>query len=125
MNNIEFGLHFAENATVGLAFIVLSLAVNLLVMRRYIYSLFDPLLFYTVLSAMAGAVALYLAYYELMRPFYLGSYLMTQAAFLVGFLLLKPARAPLRGRAPLRRLYAGPIRVLYPLSVMLFVLSQA
>ena len=125
MNNLAFAQHFAEHGEVGLFFIVLSLTVNLLIMRRYIYSLFDPLLFYTILSAMAGSVVPYLFYFDLIRPFYFWSYLLTQAAFLGGFLLTRPPRR-IDERALPRpvRLYSGPIRLLYPLSVCLFVSAQ-
>ena len=124
MNNIEFALHFAEHVEAGILFAALTLFVNYLLFRRYIYSLFDPLLFYTVLSAMAAAVVLYLYYFDLIRPFYLWSYLATQTAFVVAFQLIRPP-APARNPPPHRRsAYSGPIRVLYPLSVTLFVSAQ-
>jgi oligosaccharide repeat unit polymerase len=124
MNNIDFALHFAEHAFEGVLFIVLSLVVNLLLLRRYIYSIFDPLLFYAVLSAMGGSVVLYLYHFDLIGSYYFVSYLLTQAAFLGAFLLIKPARPPRRPTRSPQGLYSGPIKVLYPLSVVLFVSSQ-
>jgi oligosaccharide repeat unit polymerase len=125
MNNLDFALHFAEHGEVGLLFIVGSLTLNLLIMRRYIYSIFDPLLFYTVLSAMAGSVVPYLYWFDLISAFYFWSYVLTQAAFLGGFLLTRPpVRRDERTIRRPRRLYSGPIRVLYPLAVALFASSQ-
>lgn len=124
MNNLEFGLHFAENIYVGVGFVVLSLLINLLLFRRYVYSLFDPLLFYTILSAMGGSVVLYLYWFDLITPFYFASYLLTQVAFLAGFLLRRPPSPRLDATVPAPRLYSGPLRALYPLSVVLFVVSQ-
>lgn len=124
MNHVEFASHFAEHSEMGIIFAVLSLIINLTLLRKYIYSLFDPLLFYTVLSSMAGAVVLYLSYFDLIRPFYFWSYITTQAAFVGAFRLIKPP-AFLPAMEPLvRGLYSGPIRILYPLSVGLFVPSQ-
>jgi oligosaccharide repeat unit polymerase len=124
MNNLEFAVHFAENMETGIAYGLLALILNLLVMRRRIYSLFDPLLFYTVLSAMGGAVVFYLYHFDLIRPYYFWSYLTTQVAFVWAFLLIPPAAPPPRPRASPLAAYAGPITVLYPLSVVLFVASQ-
>ncbi len=124
MNNLEFALHFAEHIEIGVLYGFVCLLVNLLLMRRYIYSIFDPLLFYAALAAMGGAVVLYLQHFDLIRPFYFWSYLATQAAFTVGFLLIRPPAALKSSRPTLPPTYSGPIRVLYPLSVVLFVASQ-
>lgn len=124
MNNLEFGLHFAENISVGVLFVVVSLLVNLLLFRRYIYSLFDPLLFFTILSAMGGSVVLYLYWFDLITLFYFTSYLLTQVAFLAGFLLRGPPSHRLNATVSVSRLYGGPLRALYPISVILFVVSQ-
>ena len=124
MNNLEFALHFAEHVEIGVLYGFVCLLVNLSLMRRHIYSIFDPLLFYAVLSAMGGAVVLYLQHFELIRPFYFWSYLATQASFTLGFLLIHPPAALRSLRPTLPPTYSGPIRVLYPLSVVLFVASQ-
>lgn len=124
MNNLEFGLHFAENLPIGVGFVVLSLLVTLLLLRRHIYSLFDPLLFYAILSAMGGSVVLYLYWFDLISDDYFLSYLFTQAAFLTGFLLRPPPSPRLAATVPARQLYSGPLRALYPMSVALFVGSQ-
>lgn len=124
MNNVEFALHFAEHVEVGLLYAILCLLVNLTLMRRYIYSLFDPLLFYAVLSAMGGAVVLYLQHFGLIRPFYFWSYLATQVAFTAGFLLIPPPSAVRSPKPSMPATYSGPIKILYPLAVVLFVVLQ-
>lgn len=124
MNNLEFALHFAEHVEIGVLYGFVCVLLNLLLMRRHIYSMFDPLLFYAVLSAMGGAVVLYLQHFDLIRLFYFWSYLATQAAFTAGFLLIRPPAALRSPKPTLAPTYSGPIKVLYPLSVLLFVVSQ-
>lgn len=126
MNNLEFALHFAEHIGTGLLYGAVCLAVTLLAWRRYFYSIFDPLLFYAVLSAMGGSVVLYLFHHDLIRTEYLVSYLATQAAFLLAFRVLRPAMpTPVHGAHTRRAPYDGAVVVLYPLATTTFAVSQA
>lgn len=124
MNNVEFSLHFVKHVEIGVLYALVCLAINLAVMRRFIYSIFDPLLFYTILSATGGTVVLYLYHFDLIRPFYLWSYLGTQVAFTVGFLMIRPPAAVKSPRPTRMPTYTGPIQVLYPLAVVIFVNAQ-
>ena len=124
LNNFQFSLHFIEHIEVGVFYAFLFLIMNLVVMRRYIYSVFDPLLFFIVLSAAGGAVVPYLYHFDLIGPVYLWSYIGTQLAFTAGFLLVRPpaaVRSPIPTVVPT---YTGPIQVLYPLSVVFFITAQ-
>lgn len=124
MNHVEFALHFAEHAEAGFIFAALSVIVNLLLLRRYFYSIFDPLLYFTVLSAMAGSIVLYLYYFKLISPYYFWSYIATQTAFVGAFLLIKPPVTVPSTRPLSRYPKSGTINILYFISVMLFVASQ-
>lgn len=124
MNKFEFSSHLLDHIHIGVLYALVCVAVNVAVMRRYIYSVFDPLLFYTVLSGTGGSVVLYLYHFDLIRPIYLWSYVGTQIAFTSGFLMLRPPAAIQSVRPTLIPTYTGPIQALYPLSVTLFIICQ-
>ena len=99
---------------------------TLLIFRKHIYSIFDPLFFSSIMSSCAYAVVFYLYYFDLITFNYFLSFLLTQAGFVLGFLINKPIKLNKITFHACRsfRFSDSPVYFLYPLSVFLFVLSQ-
>lgn len=79
-----------DGAGVYFAFLLVFVAVYALLLRRYVYSLFDPLLINLIFSTFAGALVLFMYVRGLMDPRYLYSYVATQLAFIFGLRCFKP-----------------------------------
>lgn len=124
MNKLEFSLHFAEHIDLGLIYGLVYLLVYIILFRKYIYSIFDPLLFFTILSAFGGSTVLYLYHFDLISPFYFWSYITTQIAFVAGFRLVNPPPPVFPSKKIELAKYSGTIQILYPLAVLSFVVAQ-
>jgi hypothetical protein len=71
---------------------ILSLIVYYAIFKRYIFSLLDPLLLSAFFSYLGFTTVLFLYFTENITLFWLSSYLFTQFAFFLGFIIIKPLR---------------------------------
>ena len=129
MKKHEFAIHYFDNIGVGITFLVLSFVGVFLIYRRHIYSIFDPLLFMTVLASSAYSVVFYLYYFEMIADYYFYSFLLTQFFFFIGFSLNKPIRfnkeVVLNETSSIPSLrFNGAMVFLYPIAVFLYIFSQ-
>lgn len=71
---------------------ILSLIVYYAIFKRYIFSLLDPLLLSVFFSYLGFTTVIFLYLTENITLFWLSSYLFTQMAFFLGFVIIKPLR---------------------------------
>lgn len=86
----HFGLLFYENFLFNLSIIFFVMLTILLIYRKNIYSLFDPLLYFLIFSSAGYSVVFILFFSEKIDSYYVVHFLMTQIALIIGFLLFKP-----------------------------------
>jgi hypothetical protein len=85
VNSIEFLLLFRSQMAVGLACVAVSCVVFGVLLRRCVLSAFDPLFLGAMAHTFAAAVMGFLWVQDLIEPYYLWSYLLTEVAFWAGF----------------------------------------
>jgi len=124
MSNIEFHLHYYENLGMALVFLLISYIVTFMIVRKQIYSIFDPLFFNLLMAAAGYSVVFYLYYFELIAAFYFYSFLLTQLAFFIGLSSFKRPRLCKVGGGGGAYLAKGIATNLYLLSFFLFFVSQ-
>ena len=124
MNKLDFSVHFINHIGTGLLFITASLIITMIIVKKHVYSVFDPLFFIFILSSMAYAVVFYLYYFGLISSYYFWSFIFTQAAFFFGFLLNKPIKKINYNTKNGIGKSMNTITVLYPIAIILFVSSQ-
>jgi len=93
MNYVDFFL-LAEN-NVGLL-ILLTLGavfIYLIIYRKYILSVFDPMFFAIVASGLANSIVFYLYFLDQIRYYYFQSFLITEVCFILGFFIFKPIKS--------------------------------
>lgn len=75
------------------ALLAASIGGVYLLFRKHVFSVFDPLLYYAVLTEpFCIADVVFLHHVDLIEPKYLVSYLLTEAAFFAGILRFRPIR---------------------------------
>ena len=72
--------------------LIITVACYLFVLRKQFYSIFDPLLYATVLGAFAATCAVFLWWRGLIDTKYFIQFACTECAFFIGLLLFKPIR---------------------------------
>ena len=70
----------------------ITLIVYLLLYRKYIFSIFDPLVFAVVATALANATVFYLYFDEQIKLDYFQRFVITELGFLAGFFLIRPLK---------------------------------
>jgi len=86
----EFGLFLDDNSFNVILISLLSLFCYILLYKRYLFSIFDPLLFAVVATALANATVFYLYIGGQIKLQYFQSFLITELSFLCGFFIIKP-----------------------------------
>lgn len=126
MDKLSFAELYASNLSVGLPITLLSILCVYFILRKQIYSLFDPMNFLIISGGAGYSVVFFLYYFSYISDYYFYSFLVTQTAFFLGMLSNRKKslkKIYLTNRTPVPR-YAGLITVIYPLSVTLFVVCQ-
>ena len=90
MNKFHFDLHLINNLDIMLLYIIFSSSVVYILLRKHIYSVFDPLFFGMIMGICAYSTVFYLFHFNLISSYYLFSFILTQLLFFVGFILNKP-----------------------------------
>ncbi|PKH20174.1 hypothetical protein CIG19_18655 [Enterobacterales bacterium CwR94] len=127
MDKLEFAELYASHLSVGLPITIITILIVYFILRKQIYSLFDPMNFIIILGGSSYSVVFFLYYYDYITDYYFYSFVATQTAFFIGLLSNRKhslKRIFQNNSHPLPR-YAGPITVIYPLSIILFVLCQS
>ena len=126
MNESLFWLYYISNIGTGIVFAVVLLIINFLIFRRYIYSIFDPFALHLFMSTCGYSVVFFLYYLNLISSYYFFSFLLTQTAFFIGFLTIKPINIKnvIRNSCNARIRFSATAKVLFYISVLLYVPSQ-
>lgn len=126
MDKLEFAELYASQLGIGLTITIITILIVYLILSKQIYSLFDPLNFLIIAGGSGYSVVIFLYYLGYITDYYFYSFLATQIAFFFGMLANRKRslkKINLTSSVPLPR-YTGLITVIYPLSVILFVLCQ-
>lgn len=97
------------------------------ILRKHIYMLYDPLVLIVLMAGSAYSVVFILYFDGLVSDYYFYSFLATQLAFFLGFLINRRpsfstlANSNLHSEVPG---YYGTIKILYPLGFLFFACSQ-
>lgn len=127
MNKFDFDLHLIENLDYALFYIFISGLVSYLLMRKNIYSIFDPLFFGMIMASCAYSTVLYSHHFDLISNYYFYSFILTQSFFFFGFLLNKPILKSDYSHFNInygRESDISPAFFIYILGSCLFILSQ-
>jgi hypothetical protein len=92
MNNYEFYYLFYNNLWLFTALLLTVSIVNMIIYKRYIISIIDPLFYAVFFSVWATTVPCFLFALDKISLFYFASFLATQIAFFIGFSVIKPIR---------------------------------
>ncbi|MET3112925.1 hypothetical protein AAKU52_000644 [Pedobacter sp. CG_S7] len=90
MNYFDFFLLAEDNLYSLILFSLAFVLLYLLIYRRYILSLFDPMFLIFVASGLANAIVFFLYYLHEIKPHYFYSFILTEFAFISGFFVFKP-----------------------------------
>ncbi|HWW41766.1 O-antigen polymerase [Pedobacter sp.] len=90
MNYLDFFLLAEDNLYSLIIFSLVLTIIYLLIYRKYILSIFDPMFLIFLTSGLANAIVFYLFYLNEIRSHYFYSFLLTEFAFIGGFFMFKP-----------------------------------
>ncbi len=105
---------------------LLSVTIYYFLFKRYIFSLFDPLFLSFIFSSFGTSVVCFLRLTGEINTFYFNSYLFTQVAFIVGFLIIQPISKENSFQSSFRNIKDDLkiIKILYTVSIFLFIASH-
>lgn len=93
MTKFDFYLLFTDHIFLCVSILFVCNFFTLLLIRKHIYSIYDPMFFFTILGASSYSVVFITYYFGKISEFYVISFLLTQISFFVGWLLIKPINA--------------------------------
>ncbi len=108
---------------------VICIILYLFIFKKYIYSVFDPFLLYTLSSASSAAVVFFMHNKGLIANHYFMSFILTEMAFIAGFFTMRPVkfgRIVSTSFKPYSYYFSNSdfIVILYFLSSFLYIISQ-
>lgn len=124
MNHTEFHLHYFDNLEIAIVFLLISYIVTFVIVRKQIYSVFDPLFFNFLMGAAGYSVVFYLYYFELIKEYYFYSFIFTQLAFFIGLTFFKLPISKTVNSEHTLYIARGITGYLYLISFFLFFISQ-
>ena len=124
MNKFHFDLHLINNLDIMLLYIIFSSSVVYILLRKHIYSVFDPLFFGMIMGICAYSTVFYLFHFNLISSYYLFSFILTQLLFFVGFILNKPIIKSKYSITDIVKNKDSLALYIYILSSILFIVSQ-
>lgn len=126
MGKGEFWGYYLTNIDIGLMYGALLIVLNFIILKKYIYSVFDPFVYGVVTSSLAYSVVFFLYHMGLISDYYFFSFVLTQTAFFIGFFVFKPINIKKnKETSKVSRLrYSTVAKYLYVLSVLLWIFSQ-
>jgi len=108
----------------GLIFLLLSYLITYIIVRKQIYSIFDPLFFNFLMGAAGYSVVFYLYYFQLIKEYYFYSFIFSQIAFFIGLTFFKLPKTKSLNNEQSLYLERGITGYLYLISFLLFFISQ-
>ena len=126
MRNGEFWLYYINNIELGLFYGIIILFINFFILKKYIYSIFDPFVITLLSSSLAYSVVFFMYHLNLINDYYFLSFIGTQTAFFLGFFLIKPIKLKnVMKTATVSSLhFSTSVKYLYFFSVVLYIPSQ-
>jgi len=129
---MEIGRFFYYVANSFVFFIlwnIICIILYLFVFRKYIYSIFDPFLLYTLSCASSAAVVFFMYSKGLITNYYFMNFILTEIAFIIGFFTIRPIKfkeiVPVALKTySYRSSNSDFIVVLYFLSSFLYIIAQ-
>jgi hypothetical protein len=124
MSGGQFMELIADSPFTYTAALIITFAAYLLLYRKQLYSVYDPLCVLMVSTAFAASDVVFLWWRNLIDARYFIQFINTETAFLVGLMLFKPVNR----RTIIRNAGEGERRflvVLYIVSAIVFLLTQA
>jgi hypothetical protein len=121
-----FGLLF-ENTGLFLTLLAASAVLYYCLFRKYIYSIFDPMLLVTISLCFGTADVVFMHILGTVSAYYFWNYIFTQSLFLIGFFMIRPVKIrSLENTISWRESDQGrlTISVLYFVASSVFVASQ-
>jgi len=115
-----------ENFGFNIFVVFFTMTTVLLIYKKNIYSLFDPLLYFLILSSAGYSVVFILFFSEDIKLYYVVHFLLTQISLILGFLLFKPVNLK-RIRKPEQFFYlriSKRVKVIYLLSSFFYLISH-
>lgn len=88
LNNLFFAVF--NNIPLYILTVLISMVVYGVLLRKQIYSLFDPFLLSMISSAFGCSSVFFMYFNSMINEYYFHSYILTQIAFLVGVTIVKP-----------------------------------
>jgi len=127
MSYEAFYLIFIDNFWFNLCIVFVTIMIYLLIFKKNIYSIFDPLFFYILLSSAGNSVVFILFLSGDIPHYYLYQFLLTEASFILGFFCFKPIN--LKKKRHTANNFLGlritkRIKLLYFISAVLYILSH-
>ena len=127
MNKSYFDLHLLDNIEYILLYMFFNALITYVLMRKHIYSIFDPLFFGMILAVCGYSTVFYLYHFDLINDYYFYSFIFTQFFFFIGFLLNKPISMMDYSQYNLvlsKNNKITPAFFIYIISSVLFIFSQ-
>lgn len=122
MPKYDFYLLFTENIALGIFFLVLSFMSVYLIIRKHVYSIYDPMFFFLVMGASGYSVVYFLAYFNIINSYYLLMFLSTQVLFFCGWKCFKPIKMEKIHKREF--LHFRSDSIIYGLFSLIFIVSQ-
>lgn len=126
MDKAAFAELYSSHLDIGLPITIISILVVYLILRKQIYSLFDPMNFLIIAGGSGYSVVFFLYFLGYISDYYFLSFLATQIAFFIGVISNRKnslKRIRQENKTPLPY-YSGLITVIYPTSILLFISCQ-
>jgi len=121
----EFTFIFLNNISLFIFTAVITNIVYLLLFRKNIYAIIDPLLYHTITSASGFSIVFALWYLKYIEDYYVISFLLTQISFVIGFYIFRPIKLKKFQQSEFKLLSIPKyIKVLYVLSGICFIMSN-
>lgn len=93
MSYVDFFLLAEDNLLSLILFSLGIVTLYLLIYKKYILSIFDPMFFAIVATGLANTIIFFLYDLNEIKPYYLYSFIITELAFFGGFFLFKPIKS--------------------------------
>ncbi len=126
MNKFEFDLLIINNLDGFFIYLFLNGLIVFFILRKHIYSIFDPLAFGMILSICAYSTVFFSYHFNLINHYYFFSFVLTQSLFFFGFLM----NAPIKQRdftmnySMNKNNEITPAFFIYMISSILYIISQ-
>jgi len=128
MLSIEFMKYLLDDFYIYFAILVCYTCGYFYLVRKYIYTILDPLFLYTLYSCFGGTIVVFMFYKDVISLQYFLSYLFTQAAFVLGFRVFRPLNLlkirPSASNCSKNRSTNTFIPRLYIVSSLVYIISQ-